>query len=377
MVKQVNHIELKDLLKHYYKHKLSFFIWGTFGIGKSMVVRETAKDLAKERNREFREWNKMTEAEKDEVFENPKKYFVLCDFRLSEYDSSDIKGLPEFKSDKKSIDFKVPYWALFMELPDSDGLLFFDEINLATPLVISSCYKIIYDRVVNDSKMSEHWGIIGAGNLAGDRAYTHEIAPPLRDRAGEVELTIPNGDDWSEWAMKKRVNSKIIGFIKTKTSNLHKANFKDQQKFTTPRGWERVSRLIEGIGSRDYDTLSLITTSAIGEGLATEFLGFCKIQDKINIEAILKDPKKIKEQKLEVDVKFFLVTALADRYRDKKIKFEDIVEVSEVLGEMKDIEFIALLWRMCMSYREKDFEKSFLNDLDPKIAKKYADYIGQ
>ena len=169
MVKKVTHKELNVLIEHYYKTKEPLFIWGTFGIGKSRVMREVAIDKAKEKGKEFVEWNKTNPDKKQEVFNNPEKYFVFIDIRLSEYDSSDIKGLPDFQSDKKSIDFRVPFWALLLEKPESDGILFFDEINLATPLVISSCYKIIYDRVVNDGKINDNWLIVGCGNKQEDR----------------------------------------------------------------------------------------------------------------------------------------------------------------------------------------------------------------
>lgn len=375
MVKQVNHQELKQLIKHYYTNKLAFFVWGRFGIGKSQVVKDTARDLAGDKKREFKEWNKMSDTEKAEVVRNPKKYFVLCDFRLSEYDSSDIKGLPVFKDDKKSIDFKVPYWALFMENPESDGILFFDEINLATPLVISSCYKIIYDRVINENRVSDSWLIMGAGNLSEDRAYTHDIAPPLRDRGGEVELVGASVDDWVDWAIPNQMDSRIIGFVKSKSSNLWKVNFEDNQKFTTYRGWERLSKLIVETKGRDYAKLGLISGSAIGEGVATEFVAFCKIQEKVKVDEIIKNPKLIEKLNMEVDVKYFLVTAVADKYKDKKVKFEKVVEISKVLDKLGDVEFVALMWRMCCAYNPKQFKNEFINKLDDSLANKYAKYI--
>ena len=130
----------------------------------------------------------LTKEEKQKVYEYCEKYFVLIDIRLSEFDSSDVKGLPDFRQDKESIEWKVPFWAKLLEKENSDGILFLDEFNLGTPLVMSSFYKVLYDRVVNDSKISDNFLIIGAGNREQDRAYTHSIPSPLRDRGGEVEL---------------------------------------------------------------------------------------------------------------------------------------------------------------------------------------------
>lgn len=370
-MKKINHNELNELLKHYYDRKLPLFVWGRFGIGKSQVVRESSKEIAEKRGRKFVEWNKLTEKEKQDVFEYCEKYFVLIDIRLSEYDSSDIKGLPIFTDNKRAIEFKIPFWALLLEKDNSDGVLFFDEINLAVPLVLSSCYKIIYDRVVNTSKINDNWLILGCGNLSEDRAYTHEIASPLRDRGGEVELVGSDVDSWVGWAIKNNIDSRIIGFLNFKTSNIYKVDFNDNQKFTTHRGWARVSTLVTGV--EDYDKIDLITSSAISEGIAKEFVAFCKIKDTLKIEEIIKNPEKLKSV-TEISVKYFLITALADRYKNDKIKFEQIYKISQVLDEIKNAEFVALLWRICYGYNQK-FKNDFVKIVDNKFADKYAKYI--
>jgi len=368
---KITHLELNSLIKGYYNKKLALFVYGAFGIGKSFCVRDTAKDLAKDKGREFVEWNRLSQEKKREVFDNPEKYFVLIDERLSEYDSSDIKGLPVFKDEKETIEWKIPFWAKFLTLPKSDGLLFFDEINLATPLVISSVYKIIYDRIVNDSPINENWGIIGAGNREEDRAFTHTLPAPVRDRGGEVELISPSIDDWTIWASQNNINSKIIGFLNFKTSSMNNVDFDDNQKFTTVRGWERLSCLIDGekMGNR----FELICCSAIGEGIAKEFIAFCKIQEKLKLEDVIKNPSKIKEIE-DISVKYFLVSAFAEKYKDKKIKFDVIMEASKVFDDGDDAEFVALLWRLSASYT-KDFKKDFLASKDDKLIEKYGKYL--
>ena len=102
------HIELSSLIKGYYEKKLALFIYGAFGIGKSFCVRDTAKALSEEKGKEFVEWNKSSREKKQEIFDSPDKYFVLIDERLSEYDSSDIKGLPDFKDGQETLEWKVP-----------------------------------------------------------------------------------------------------------------------------------------------------------------------------------------------------------------------------------------------------------------------------
>lgn len=362
---------MRSLIKGYYDKKLALFIYGAFGIGKSFCVRDTAKELSKERAREFVEWNRLSREKKQEVYEYPEKYFVLIDERLSEYDSSDIKGLPNFKDGEETIDWKIPFWAKFLTLENSDGVVFFDEINLATPLVISSVYKIIYDRIVNDSPINKNWLIIGAGNREEDRAFTHTLPAPVRDRGGEVELVTPTVDDWTVWASQNGIDSRIIGFVNFKPSSMSNVDFNDTQKFTTTRGLERLSCLIKGekLGGK----FELICCSAIGEGIAKEFIAFCKIQEKLNLDDIIKNPDKIKDVE-EISIKYFLVSAFAEKYKDKKIKFDVVMKASEVFDEINNPEFVALLWRLCVSYA-KDFREDFLASKDNKLVEKYDKYI--
>lgn len=374
----INHNELKQIVKEYYKKKIALFIWGTFGIGKSQIVLEETKELAKERGREFVEWNKLSRKKKQEVYELCEKYFVLCDLRLSEFDSSDIKGLPDFRSnngnkdEREFIEWRSPFFAKLLAKENSDGVLLFDELNLATPLVMSSCYKIIYDRIINDEKVSDNWLIIGAGNLDSDRAFTHTLPSPLKDRGGEVELGVPSVEDWTmNFAVPKGIDSRIIGFLNWKQS-LYIVDFKDNQKFVTPRGWgERIDKLIKGIN--DYKTMELLCKSAIGSGTAHEFVAFCKISDKLKLDDLIKNPEKI--EKIEaLDIKYFLVSAIAEKYRDKKVKFSTIMDVSKVLDKMKNAEFVSLLWRLCSSYTTQ-FKADFLSSKDNEFIEKYGAYI--
>jgi len=389
MVKKINHLQLGQLVKLYYKqkdiktnNKMPLIVYGTFGVGKSTIIRDKAIEIASEKGLTFVEWNKINRDEKDKVMSNPENYFCLIDIRLSEFDSSDVKGLPDFTTSnvmsekgktEDTIEWKIPLWAKFLCLPKSDGILFFDEINLATPLVISSTYKIIHDRVIGESKINENWLILSAGNKDEDRAYTHELASPVRDRAGEIELTEPSAESWTDWAINNGIDSRIIGFINWKPSNLHLVNFDDGQKFTTERGWARLNTLISGI--TDYSGLDLVSGTAIGEGIAREFVAFCKIKEAVKLEEIIKNPEILRTI-TEISIRYFVITALAEKYKDKKLDFEQVLRLSEVLDEMKCAEFVSLLWRLCVKYNPNRFRKDFTTkELNHPLRKKYHHYL--
>lgn len=371
MVKQVTHKELAELIKVYYESKTALFIYGRFGIGKSQVLLEQGRLIALEKKREFIEWNKVSMDKKLEIIENSIRYFVFIDIRLSENDPSDIKGIPDL-SDGSTV-WKSPLFCRLLSDESADGILFFDEINLAPPLVISSVYKIIYDRVINDNKISNDWATFGAGNTDADKAHVHKLVPPVRDRGGEVELLGASTEEWLDWAIKNNIDTRIIAYISYSKDKLYVVDFDKEQKYTTYRGWERLSYLIKNI-QRDYNKLLLVSSSAIGEIIAVEFAAFCKIQEKVNISEILKTPEKFKEVK-DIDAKYFITIALAEKFKDKVIDMSKIIKISNVLDEMENTDFIALLWRMCIRYDADRFIAEFQNKSTDALTNKFSKYI--
>jgi hypothetical protein len=369
---KVTHKQLNVLLKQHYYAKLPLLVLGGFGIGKSFVVRDSSIELATEFKRVFKNWGRTTEEEKEEIFKNPSKYFVLIDERLAENDTTDIKGLPYFKGED-TIEWKIPRWAKFLSLEDSNGVVFFDELNLAPPIVQGSVYKIVYDRVVGNTKINNNWGIFMAGNRDGvDKAFTHTIPAPLKDRCSEVELTISNVEDWTDWASKHNIDSRVITFVNFKPSSLYVVDYNDNQKYTTTRGWERVNILTNG--KKIDENFELVVCSTIGEGIAREFLGFCRLKDKYDLENLIKNPKGLKDI-TDISVKYLFVGSVADLYKDDKIGFDKVKEVSGVLDECNNAEFVTLLWKLCINYNSEKFRKDFKKNNDVKFAEKYFKYL--
>jgi hypothetical protein len=390
MVLKVNHEEYKELIELYYFAKKPLFISGRFGIGKSVGAKTKAIDLAKQKEKKFFNFCESTMEEKIYVLNNVKDYFCFVDQRLSEFDSTDIKGLPVGIAQEKVkewLEWKVPFFVKLLEHPDSDGILFFDEMNLAPQLVQSSCYKIINDRIINDTKVGADWMLMGAGNTNDDRAAITEMAAPLRDRMGEVEVIGSTNDKWAvEYAIPKNINTMIIGFNYFQ-DNLWVVDFDSEQKFTTHRGWEQLSDLMATAGkigkSREdfpnkdeyYQYLLRVAGSRVGEGVASKFVAFCKIQETIDLEKVIAHPEELKKIK-EMDVKWFINSAIAERYGKDKIKIDKIADVTKVLDSMNNIEFVVYLLKLCFSFNKK-FVDEFMKSkaFDKEFVNKYTKYM--
>jgi len=181
----------------------------------------------------------MTQVIKDDVFKNPQKYFVFTDFRLGQCDSSDLKGIPNMSS-PEMLEYMPLAWAKFYCQDEADGVIFFDEMNLAPPVVCGQAYQIINDRVVSDLKISDDVWMFGAGNRASDKAHVFSMPFPLRDRFSEIEMNV-NDDEWCAWAIQNKINPHLIAFIKWKPDALYRPCDKSSDKGSTPRGVGRAS----------------------------------------------------------------------------------------------------------------------------------------
>jgi len=359
MVEKIKPSVMKKLVSRHYNAKVPLFIYGGFGVGKSTIVKAEAKAIADAKKKEFVVWNSVDKEKKDLIIKNPSKYFVLIDERLSQYEPSDLKGLPKFNDDSNHIEWKIPLWLLFLTDKEADGILFFDEMNLAVPSVLASCYQLFHDREINEQKLSDNILIIGAGNRTTDRANTYDVPLPLKDRKSEFELIV-DIDEWFTWALESGLDSDIISFLNFRNDYLLKVENDRESKPITPRGWERTNTLIKSVGKKDLGFLKVVIAGSIGSGVASEFIAFMKLQTKVDLDGLLKNPKQIREI-TEVDIKYSTLSGLAGRYsKDKKIA-EQLLYICKNL----EAEFGVLLLKMLKASNPSGFKTSFT-----KIAEK-------
>ena len=373
----LDHKELEARLREYIKEGISLFIWGTTGIGKSQTVERVSREQADMHGRRFVLWHKLTKAEKDEVVKNPKPFYIMVDKRLSQMDPSDLRGLPNLNG-HDTVEWKPPMWLKAISDRDAKGILFLDEINLSPPSLQSSAYQIINDHALDELSISDGVSIVAAGNRRSDKANTFEIPKPLQNRFGHITLKVPHVDDWIDWAIKHDVDSRIIAFLKFKSSSLFKFDPDSAENaFPTPRSWgEFCSKLIKGKSDkteRDREIIKQLASSTIGCGTAIEFVSFLKLREKIDLDAILKNPKEVSKIN-QLDMKYSLISLLSDWY-EKNFTKNDLSKLIEIASLMED-EFAILLLKMS---KEKH-KSSFINQITKiplwsTFGKTYGKYI--
>ena len=364
MVKELEHKELRTILMAAKERKVSMILLGRTGIGKSDTIKNAAKDMATSRNKEFLEWNECTMEQKKEVITNPDKYFGFLDIRLTQYEPSDIKGLPSFQ--EGTVVWQQNLWVKAFQA--IDGVILFDEINLCPPLLQNSVYQIILDKQVGESPLNKDVMIVGAGNLQEDRASTFEIPKPIISRGMIFELRCPSAESWTDWALAHDIDSRVVSYIQFAGHNLfHEKD--DETNIITPRGWEFVSSMIKGVP--DMDKVELLSSGILGEAGALEFRAFVELTNKWDIDYILKNPKDA-ELPTEIDQTYSLVSAISEKYKGNKKYLKPIFKI---LPRLKP-DFAILLLRFIKGADVEYFTKE-LPDIKEwaQIATKYKKYI--
>ena len=305
-------------------------------VHNSDSIRNTAKDIAKEKGLKFNE---------DSSKMSDKDCFSVIDIRLSQMDLSDLRGLPKFDESTKTTRWYYPNF-----LPNGgQGILFLDELNLAVPTVQATAYQLILNRCIGDYHLPDGWLVISAGNRLEDRANVFETPAPLNNRFLHIELATPDVDEWIDWSVANNIDTRISTFLKFKPSLLYKFDKTTKDKaFPTPRTWAFCSEMISDKDTKDREKMEILVASCIGEATAMEFVAWLRLNDKLNIDAILKNPLEAKLPS-EIDLIYAMVSGILEHYKKDKKLLKPVVQIATRLQP----EFAVLMLKLIKVHNPK------------------------
>ena len=231
------------------------FLWGSPGVGKSEIFRQIAAGNNKD----------------------------LIDLRLSLLDSVDLRGIP-------AIIEGLTRWMRPSFLPtDGEGILFLDEMNLASQSVLSAAYQLILDRKLGDYTLPENWYIAAAGNRETDGMNISHMPKALASRFRHLELE-PDIESWVTWGIENGISVETLAFVRFRPDLLNRFNPKDKERaFPNPRSWEYTDRLCQR--TVPAQLLHEMLAGTIGESAAAEYMGFRKIFRSLpDRDAVIADP---------------------------------------------------------------------------------------
>jgi len=346
---------------------------------KSAGVYQEAKAIAKSKEKMFFEWNRATLAEKQAVMENPSEHFIFADLRASETDIGELR-LQDMKAGQSFITFK--YNILFEALShkQAQGILFFDEMNLAPNMIKAQFYKIINDRAVGDIPIADGVLCISAGNESEHARGVTEDPVPLVLRRGNYFVRPLTPEEYTDYAVRTEHHEWIIGYLGFQPADVHKVNYELPDSVGQPcaRTWTKLSNILKHNTDMKVEDVEMVATGLIGQGVARKFGAYVKSAKSINLSEIIANPKKIKqyEDAEELSLLYAIISGVVEKFRtDKKI----ISPAFEMSLHLKKIEFGSYLLRSLKNIDKKQFMKAGGTELDKvlvdKVIDRYAKFI--
>lgn len=221
----------------------------------------------------------------------------------------DFLGLPVVQPDG-SVRFAEPVWA--RRLADARlGLLFLDEISLATPAVQSALLRLVLDRQVGDRALGDGVAVVAAANPADQASGAFELSPPLANRFCHLDWeldvdtvvagfcgswpTVDPGvvpDGWT--ALVPAMKARIGAFIDRRRNLAHCApDLDDEQRgWPSPRSWEQTAKVLAACEAAGAGAAvrRLLVAGLVGEGPAIELLTWLEQADLPDTADVLDDP---------------------------------------------------------------------------------------
>lgn len=216
---------------------------------------------------------------------------AFYDIRLNLFDPVDLRGLPAIESGKTAW-MRPQIWP---DDPSRETVLFFDEMDRATPAVMSAAMQIVLDRRIGEHVLPPSVRIVAAGNGKTDRTGTNRMPDALANRFCHIEIE-PDAEAWRAWARAAGIPAAMVDFIGFRPALLHRDTMPDAQRAAlvtagkgspSPRAWVRASKLLSLPDAVRHGLIK----GLVGEAPAGEFEGFYRaFRELPPIDSIFADP---------------------------------------------------------------------------------------
>lgn len=313
----------------------SVMLWGAPGVGKSQAIRQIAKEIE---------------------FQTGKTVFVT-DVRLLLFNPIDLRGIPTSNADKTLAIWLKPQ---IFQMDDSDNvvnILFLDEISAAPQSVQAAAYQITLDRVVGEHRLPDNCIVIAAGNRTTDKSVAYKMPKALANRLMHIDVQ-GNFNSWKEWAIKKDINYKVLGFLSFRQNYLMSFDASSEDlAFATPRSWEMVSNILNNIDDSISKMYPLIS-GLVGTGIASEFKTWEKVyKDLPDLDDIFDG--KMPKLPQNTDAMYALVSSMTVYAKEHK---NDLNKISNSIkyANLLPADFSVLLMKDYM-YLEKDYKTKLMS----------------
>ena len=135
-VSVITHKEFAELFGIYHLAKEPLMLWGPAGIGKTEGIKEYCIRYAMAKGLKYSE----------NIDDQAEDTFVCQIINLHQFDAAELKGLPVPVYEE----MVTKFFQTNCMPRKGNGIIVFDEINLAPALIMASGYSLVNDRRLGD-----------------------------------------------------------------------------------------------------------------------------------------------------------------------------------------------------------------------------------
>jgi hypothetical protein len=240
----------------------SWMLHGRPGVGKTQIVTDLAREIGAR----------------------------LFDLRLTTIEPQDLRGLPYYDHETRQT-----VWYRPEDLPDrGPAVLFLDELTAAAPQLQPVVYGLLQERRVGGHRLPDDVLVVAAGNTVEDGAIAYEMGTALSDRLIHLVVTAEATDWLRGFALPRGIHTAVAAFIRTRPDLLETtedALRRGDTVASTPRSWERASRILQADPARPVRDAMLAGT--LGSATAAEFaLVADDIAVTVQLDDMLASPRR-------------------------------------------------------------------------------------
>ena len=232
------------------------------------------------------------------------------------HDPTDFAGLPVRTA--AGVVFEPPAWARRTAERDGVSLVFFDEVNTATPATQNALMRVVLEGRVGDLDLGEGVRFAAAANPPAQNSAAWELSAPLANRFAHLEWPV-GFEDWKTGYLGGWPDPEPLGidpsavdpysrelvrllqasFLATRPALLCDVpdNGTALRGWPSPRSWERLAECLAIADTvKVTDEVRLLIASAlVGDGAAAEYLGYLHNLDLPDPKELLTYPAKFGE----------------------------------------------------------------------------------
>ncbi|ACL42085.1 ATPase (plasmid) [Pseudarthrobacter chlorophenolicus A6] len=201
------------------------------------------------------------------------------------------------------------------------GLLLLDEFNTSAPSTMKGMLRVVQERYVGDTKLSDSVSIVALMNPVETAVDAYDLPAPMANRMMHLKWVF-DSKNWLEnvgtdfqaaaplqlsemlaadpVARKAAVSAAVTTFLKVNSKFLTPPVPTDPVKaggaWPSPRAWTNVINVLSQLDRYDEEAAFLVVEGLVGEGAATEYFKWLAAAD-------LYDPAEVIDGTVQVNWK--------------------------------------------------------------------------